>query len=133
MKFRTDFVTNSSSSSYIICFARIANEEKAKHIIEKYDLDIFTAADIKNEMRWGELGAEYAGAFCYDAPNTIKLYPDDNYILIEESLEAYYGDEENDFEPIYSYDFNCNDAIDEITKLNGFDNIEVAEGEGRDG
>ena len=41
MKVRTDFVTNSSSSSYIICFARIADEEKAKAIIDKYNLSVF--------------------------------------------------------------------------------------------
>ena len=35
MKFRNSFVTNSSSSSYIICFARIADEEKAQKIIDK--------------------------------------------------------------------------------------------------
>ena len=48
MKIRTDFVTNSSSSSYIICFARIANEDKANKIIEKYKeyIQVLSVSDI---------------------------------------------------------------------------------------
>ena len=33
----------------------------------------------------------------------------------------------------YDYDFAINDAIEDITEENGFANIEVAEGEGRNG
>ena len=132
MKFRRDFVTNSSSASYIICFARIEDENKAKHIMEKYKLHTYSAEDIKNEMRWtGELGADWAGAICYDAPNTIKSYPDSKFILIEESADADWDDDYCEY--IYFYNFDCDETIEHITKENGFADIEVSEGEGRNG
>ena len=133
MKIRTDFVTNSSSSSYIICFARIADEEKAKKIIEKHNLRVFDVNDVNYKRRWtGDLGADWCGAIIYGVDSVLAAHPDDNYIIIEDSNDAYY-DEDNDWEPIYDYDFEMNDAIDEITKENGFADIECAEGEGRDG
>ena len=49
MKVRTDFVTNSSSSSYIICFARIADEERAKVIIDKYNLNVLNVDGVNQE------------------------------------------------------------------------------------
>ena len=135
MKIRTDFVTNSSSSSYIICFARIANEEKAKTIIDKHDIDILSVEDVRNEMRWGELGADWAGACIWDANIILKAYPDSKYIILEECNDAdeYWDEEINDYCIDYDYNFTVNDAIEDITEENGFANIEIAEGEGRNG
>ena len=131
-KIRMSFVTNSSSSSFIICFARIADKEKAQKIIDKYDLDVFDRDGVNGEKNWcGELGADYAGAIIWNVDDILETHPNDEFIIIEDSNEAYYYDD--DGEPIYNYNFSMNDAIDEITEENGFADIEVSEGEGRDG
>ena len=132
MKFREDFVTNSSSASYIICFARVADMDKAKLIIDKYELDLLNVDDVRHEMRWGELGAEWAGAELYGTDKILEAHPDDKYIIIEDCNDAYYEDDDDD-EPVYDYDFDANEAIDNITVENGFADIDVAEGEGRNG
>ena len=131
MKIRKDFVTNSSSSSYIICFARIADKEKAQAIIDKYDLDIFTKKDVEEEMWYGYLGADWAGATLWNTKDVLAQYPDDNFIIIEDMIDAEWDDDSYDY--MYSYNFHMNDAIDAVTKENGFDNIKCAEGEGRNG
>lgn len=133
MKIRTDYVTNSSSSSYIICFARIADEEKAKTIIDKHNIAILTEEDVRHEMRWGDLGADWAGACIWDADKILKAHPDDKYIILEDWNDAFEVWEEgtDDYYVEYDYDFEVNDAIEDITEENGFANIEIAEGEGR--
>lgn len=130
MKVRTDFVTNSSSSSYIICFARIADEDKAKAIIDKYNLSVFNVEGVNKEKNWcGELGADFCDAIIYDVDEVLHNHPDSNFIIIEDSNEGF----EDDWGEVeYDYDFSMNDAIDEITEENGFANIEVSQGEGRD-
>lgn len=135
MKIRQDFVTNSSSSSYIICFARITDEEKANEIINKHNIDVLSAKDVRKEMCWGELGADWAGACTWGVGDILKSHPNDKYIILEECNDAYeYWDEEIDDCVIeYDYDFSVNDAIDDVTNENGFADIQVAEGEGRNG
>ena len=131
MKIRLDYVTNSSSSSYIICFARIADKEKAEKIIKEHKLQVFDVDGVNGEKNWlGDLGAEYAGAIIYGVDEILKAHPDDKYIIIEDSNDAYYDE---DCEPVYDYDFSVNPIIDEITEENGFADIECAEGEGRNG
>ena len=134
MKFREDFVTNSSSASYIICFARVADMDKAKPIIDKYKIDLLDVNDVKHEMRWGELGADWAGACLYGTEKILEAHPDDKYIILEESNDAYYvEDDDGYYDIIYDYDFNVNEAIDNITAENGFADIDCVEGEGRNG
>lgn len=131
MKVRRDFVTNSSSSSYIICFARIADEEKAKQIIEKHNIRTFDLNGVKNEMYLGELGADWCGAVIYGVHDVLSEHPDDKYIIIEDSNKGMWDEEYYDYS--YDYDFAMNYVIDEITKENGFADIECAEGEGYNG
>lgn len=133
MKIRKSFVTNSSSSSYIICFARIEDEDKANKIIEKHNLNsnVFDKDGVKGEMWLGELGADWAGATIWGVDKILEEHPDDKYIIIEDSIEAGWDDETE--EDYFFYDFDMNDAIDDITGENGFVDIQVAEGEGRDG
>ena len=95
MKIRTDFVTNSSSSSYIICFARIVDEEKANKIIEKHNLNsnVFDKDGVNKEMRWGDLGADWAGATIWGVDKILEAHPNNKYIIIEDWLDAEWDDE----------------------------------------
>ena len=94
-----------------------------------------TEEDVRHEMRWGDLGADWAGACIWDADRFLKAHPDDKYIILEECLDAdeYWDEERGDVCIDYCYDFAVNDAIADITEKNGFTDIEIAEGEGRNG
>ena len=110
MKTRRDFVTNSSSASYIICFARISDKKKAKEIIDKHDIEILNADDVRHQMTYGELGADWAGACIWGVDKILNDNPDSEFVVIEGYNDADYDD---DGEPEYNYDFD-EDKIKDI-------------------
>ena len=69
------FVTNSSSSSFIICFARIADKEKAQKIIDQFNLDVLDVTGVNDERNWsGELGASWCGAVIYGVDDILEKH-----------------------------------------------------------
>ncbi|HJI48765.1 MAG TPA: hypothetical protein OIL97_04355 [Oscillospiraceae bacterium] len=131
MKIRSDFVTNSSSSSFIICFARIKDMDKAKKIIDECGLEVLDANDVKNQTdSFGELGADWCGAVIYGVDDILAAHPNSKYIIITDSQEADYDEKGY---AVYDCNFSESDTIDKITEENGFANIDIAEGEGFDG
>lgn len=131
MKIRTDFVTNSSSSSFIICFARVADAEKAAPILNGMYMPTFSAEEIKKECDYfGEISAGWCNATIYGAKDAAEQHPDALFVLLRDWNEAEY-DEDGD--PIYDYDFGFQPNIDAVTEENGFADIEVAVSEGFNG
>lgn len=132
MKKRIGFVTNSSSASYIVCFARIDDDDKAKEVLTKHNIKPWTADEIKEEQGvWG-LDRDWAG-ICVDSQvgKVIKEFPNSEYVLLEEMLDALWDDELEEYE--YDYDFRINPSVEDIKSENGFADIIIEEGEGYNG
>lgn len=124
MKFRKDFVTNSSSSSFICCFARIADPEKAQAVLDKHGdrIEVYTAeevlANIKNR-RWGAwLEADWAGVDVTPTENYIRDHAESKFVVAEDCQDV---EEDEDGYPDYDVDYSYfnTDAIDDITEKTG--------------
>ena len=141
-KIRLGHVTNSSSSSFIVCFARIADKEKAQKIIDEYkknvDLEIYSGRECLEEMenrRWSNwLEWNWAGIDATPSKYYVNKHIDDDFIVITD-----YADIEDPEDP-WDYDWDENnhdqktlDAISEITEENGFADIDCQYGAGRNG
>lgn len=138
MKIRTSFVTNSSSSSYICCFARIADEEKAKKILEqyKYSIDVYTAEEALAEIngkRWGDwLDCDWAGVYMTPSKDYIKEHMNSRFVVAEKRKDLSYS-EDGEVDYDVSYESCTTDAIEAIVEENGFADIECSYGAGYDG
>lgn len=139
MKIRTDFVTNSSSSSFICCFARIANREKAQPILDEHknNIEIYTAREVLEALgdsKWSDwLEYYWAGVNCTPERSYIEKHMDDSFIVIRGGFEIY---EDGDGYPDYSVyydDFDESAIIDKITEENGFAETYCECGAGRNG
>lgn len=104
---------------------------RLKRVLDKHNLTALDVKGVNYEKHWtGRLGADWCGAIIYGVDDILSENPGSKYIVIEDSNEADYDE---DYEPVYDYDFTMNDAISEITEENGFTDIQAAEGKGRDG
>lgn len=130
--------TNSSSSSFICCFARIADPIKAQAIIERHKdrIEVYTSEEvlenIKND-RWGRwLEADWAGIDVTPKEDYIKEHDGDQFVVAEDRQDI---DEDEDGYPDYDVDYSYFNtaAIDDITEENGFADINCQWGAGRDG
>lgn len=148
MKFRSDFVTNSSSSSFIGVFAKLGDYDKALSVLADHNLDeqIQTGKqileDISRKYFYG-YGADWAGIDI--TPRKDKIDPDAYYIV----WESYDGADDNSYTIfdddgyIEDYDYSAVDLVDfenyeisiytDITEENGFVDIDKGYGAGRDG
>lgn len=148
MKIRTDFVTNSSSASYIALFAKISDEDKASRVLSEYSgyVNIYTAQEVLSYLRSNPYWLNF---WCY---RSVDVAPSKEYIESEMSknpdvrfitVESYSGDNHPDYDEdidIYSWDPGVESHPDkivslvyEITEDNGFEDIDYQRGYGFDG
>lgn len=143
MKFRMDFVSNSSSSSFIGAFAKISDTEKAMPIIKKYKLESYIrlGEDILREItskKFMGYGADWANVDLTPEAGTVNK--DAKYILWEswggagEDDTSFYNEEFDTYDhTVVLSDFKEEEQniYNNIKEENGFSDIIKDFGSGR--
>lgn len=129
MKIRQSFVTNSSSSSYIICFGEVIDQEK-----NPFPSYTEKGSDLLSQ-RWFALDCDWAGIY---GPDISIIDPEKYYINLQESGDEPIWDDDS-WE--YNYDDvdldwfsqDAQDVYTGMTEENGIKEIFKGFGAGRDG
>lgn len=152
MKIRSGFVSNSSSSSFICCYAKVKDLEKAQAYIREHSKKFGSYGDeprllttkeaLEKKEGWDGYGADWAGVFL--EPDIDETNWEDHYLVFESYGGA--GDGDSDFMPGYpqsydmDYDVDYSDFEDEETSFidgvclsNGFEDVHIGYGAGRNG
>lgn len=136
MKYRKGFITNSSSSSFIGVFAKIKNINKAKGVIEKYNLqnNVFNKKFL-NIKDSSDFTYDWCGADLLNGKSIEEIKNDSQWSDL--FIEWY---SINDFNDDSDYDCSLNDFCDSeleiynaISPENGFEIIGEDYGAGYNG
>lgn len=106
MKLRYGFVSNSSSSSYVICVAKVIDEEKLNKFLEQYSLDakIYTTQEIINYKGWNRPVMKCGDDLYFQCESfngdTVSIKMDSN--KDEKYVSIYYGQDidEDEYGPV---------------------------------
>lgn len=140
MKIRQDYVTNSSSSSYIVCFARIEDESKAAKVLNEFSskIEVYTAEEALASIEHGEGGwrnwleCDWAGVDITPSKDYIREHMDARFV-VHSQCEDLYSDEAGEVDYYVDYSDFDTQVIDAITEENGFADIRCDYGAGRNG
>ena len=138
MKVRSGFVSNSSSSSYVICVAKVTDEEKLRAFCEMHNLDceVYTTEEALNYDGWNRKTTKRG-----DKTYFYNESFDGNEVSIEMDTEAneklvslsYYEDIMEDEDGPVEPDFIEDGGIYSLKEENGVTDINVTQGYGRNG
>lgn len=138
MKVRFGFVSNSSSSSYVICVARVVDEEELRKFLDEHKLDaeIYTTKEALEAEEWNKPvsksgDASYFRCSSFDG-NEVSIKMD--LSKEEKFVSLHYGEdiEEDEDGPIEPDEIE-DGGIYSLSEEHGVMDIQTAEGYGRNG